>query len=248
MRRPNRLATSSTSTRALRPRSSRKGLSSTRSSEPTRPESCSISMIRCASRKVAPPGTAVPTAGAMPGSRKSMSKLTWRCPEASATRSRLRRSGATTPNSSMWRMSVTSTSRSATSARSPSSIERRPNRCTRVGSRMGRSGSANRPARPGSPQSAASGMPWRLPEGEVSGVLKSACASSQSTKSGRALRAQWRIAPSTVPSDRLWSPPTTRGRSPASSAASTRRARARLQAATAGTPTAPAGPSGARSP
>ncbi len=57
----------STSTRAERPRSSRNGFSSTTSSEPTRPQSCSISMMRCASRKVAPPGTAVPTAGAMEG-------------------------------------------------------------------------------------------------------------------------------------------------------------------------------------
>ncbi len=50
IRRPNRLATRSTSSRALLPRSSRKMLSSTTSSEVTSPESCSISMMRCASR------------------------------------------------------------------------------------------------------------------------------------------------------------------------------------------------------
>ena len=48
--RPNRLSTSSVITKALRPRSSRKGLSSTTSTEPTIPDSASISMTRCASR------------------------------------------------------------------------------------------------------------------------------------------------------------------------------------------------------
>ena len=47
---PNRLPISSTATRAVRPRSSRNGLSSTISTERTRSESCSSSMIRCASR------------------------------------------------------------------------------------------------------------------------------------------------------------------------------------------------------
>ncbi len=67
--RPNRLATSSTSTRAERPRSSWNGFSSPRREERTRAQSWSISMMRCASRKVAPPGTAVPTAGATEGQR-----------------------------------------------------------------------------------------------------------------------------------------------------------------------------------
>ena len=48
--RPKRLATSSVAATAVRPRSSRKGLSSTTSTEPTRPESQSISITRCASR------------------------------------------------------------------------------------------------------------------------------------------------------------------------------------------------------
>ena len=55
----------------MRPRSSRKGLSSTRSRLVTSWLSCSISMTRCASRKVVPPGTVVPTPGAISGSRKS---------------------------------------------------------------------------------------------------------------------------------------------------------------------------------
>ena len=62
--------------RAVRPRSSRKGFSSTRSRLRTRPLSRSISIARCASRKVAPPGTVVPTPGAIVGSRKSTSRLT----------------------------------------------------------------------------------------------------------------------------------------------------------------------------
>jgi hypothetical protein len=47
---PNRLPISSTAVRAVRPRSSRNGLSSTMSTDPTTPESCRSSMIRCASR------------------------------------------------------------------------------------------------------------------------------------------------------------------------------------------------------
>ena len=47
---PNRLPISSTAVRAVRPRSSRNGLSSTMSTERTSPESCSISITRCASR------------------------------------------------------------------------------------------------------------------------------------------------------------------------------------------------------
>ena len=47
---PNRLPISSTAVRAVRPRSSRNGLSSTISTDRTSPESCSISIIRCASR------------------------------------------------------------------------------------------------------------------------------------------------------------------------------------------------------
>ncbi len=43
---PNRLPISSTAVRAVRPRSSRNGLSSTMSTDPTAPESCSSSMMR----------------------------------------------------------------------------------------------------------------------------------------------------------------------------------------------------------
>ncbi len=47
---PNRLPINSTAVRAVRPRTSRNGLSSTMSTDRTSPESCSISMTRCASR------------------------------------------------------------------------------------------------------------------------------------------------------------------------------------------------------
>ena len=114
----------------------------------------------------------------------------------------------------------------------------------------------NTPARPGSPQSAASGMPCRLPDGDVSGVLKSAWASSHSTKSGRPCARQWRATPSTEPIDRLWSPPSTTGSSPAARQLPTRSPMARIQAATSprrrrvGSVPAgsPAGRSGDRSP
>lgn len=46
-----------------------------------------------------------------------------------------------------------------------------------------------------------------FPEGEIAGMLKSAWASSQSTKSFRPCSRQWRATPLTEPIDRLWSPP-----------------------------------------
>ena len=94
----------------MRPRSSRKGLSSTRSRLATRPLSCSISMTRCASRNVAPPGTVVPTAGAIAGSRKSTSRLTCSRPSCRRDAARGRRAaGAAMPCSSIARMSCTGT-------------------------------------------------------------------------------------------------------------------------------------------
>src|SRR6056297_3117830 len=68
--RPKAEAARSTIRWAVFPRSSRKGFSSTRSSELIRPDSWIISITRCASRTVAPPGTVVPTPGAGAGSMK----------------------------------------------------------------------------------------------------------------------------------------------------------------------------------
>src|SRR5260370_13263689 len=98
---PNRLPISSTAVRAGRPRAPRNGLVSTLSAERTSPESCIISMTRCASRYVAPPGTVVPTPGARWGSRKSTSKLTCSTPFRACTLSMPRRISTPTPNSSI---------------------------------------------------------------------------------------------------------------------------------------------------
>ena len=70
------------------------------------------------------------------------------------------------------------------------------------------------PSKPASPQKKATGMPCMLPDGEVAGVLKSECASSHSTNSGRPASAAWRATPETLPIDRLWSPPRNTGKAP----------------------------------
>ena len=69
------------------------------------------------------------------------------------------------------------------------------------------------------PSSAANGMPWTLPLPDVSGVFMSPCASTQMRPSGyaEACRTQAALA-ATDPAARLWSPPSTSGRAPASSA------------------------------
>ena len=57
-------------------------------------------------------------------------------------------------------------------------------------------------------------MPWTLPLGEVSGVLKSAWASTQTTPTRRP-----RAAPATEPMLKEWSPPKTMGKTPSGRAA-----------------------------
>ncbi len=97
-----------------------------------------------------------------------------------------RRSGTATPNSSITRMSTTSMPRARSACRSARSTERIPNRCRSPGAiRHGASSSPNTASSPASPHSSAADMPCMLPDGVVSGVLKSACASSHSTTSGR---------------------------------------------------------------
>ena len=59
-------------------------------------------------------------------------------------------------------------------------------------------------------------MPCRLPLGVVSGVLKSAWASSQSTARRRPAAAQCRAMPLIVPMEIEWSPPRKTGTPPAS--------------------------------
>src|SRR5690606_8300414 len=73
---PNALDTSPTASSAVWLNSSSTGLTSTRSIETILPVSAMVSMARCASRKVAPPRTGVPTPGASRGSTKSRSSDT----------------------------------------------------------------------------------------------------------------------------------------------------------------------------
>ena len=93
-------------------------------------------------------------------------------------------------------------------------------RTTRSGSTAG-SGQASLAKAPGSrPSAAASGMPWTFPVGEVAGVFRSPCASSQRTAPGPRTEA----SPPSVPSAIEWSPPSTIGVRPSSTARATARA------------------------
>ena len=61
------------------------------------------------------------------------------------------------------------------------------------------------------PRHTASGMPWTLPEGLVSGEFMSAWASTQIKPSGTSAARAAAAVPATEPTARLWSPPTTIG-------------------------------------
>jgi hypothetical protein len=78
--------------------------------------------------------------------------------------------------------------------------------------------------------SVASGIPWMFPEGDVSGVLKSAWASSQITP---VLPPPERATPETVPIEMEWSPPRKIGNSPSETTASARPATSSQTARTA---------------
>src|SRR5256885_8676589 len=62
------------------------------------------------------------------------------------------------------------------------------------------------------PHRLATGMPCRLPLGEISGVLQSAWASSQITRIARPRRRQWAATALIEPMARLWSPPSISGK------------------------------------
>ena len=62
---------------------------------------------------------------------------------------------------------------------------------------------AEHPLEPGSPHSMASDMPCMLPDGELSGVLKSEWASSQRTNSSRPASVACRATPPIEPMARL---------------------------------------------
>ena len=70
------------------------------------------------------------------------------------------------------------------------------------------------------PSSAASGMPCTLPLPLEAGVFMSPCASTQMTPIFPPLRRTKSAVAATDPAARLWSPPSTRGTPPLSSAAS----------------------------
>ena len=72
-------------------------------------------------------------------------------------------------------------------------------------------------SRPASPSAAASTIPCTLPLGEVSGVLRSPCASIQTTPPVPCTFA----IPTSEPSATEWSPPSTSGSAPRSAAAAT---------------------------
>ncbi len=61
-------------------------------------------------------------------------------------------------------------------------------------------------------------MPWMLPLGVRSAVLKSAWASSQITRRRRPVSRQRRAAALTEPIERQWSPPSMIGTTPSTSA------------------------------
>ncbi len=112
---------------------------------------------------------------------------------------------------------------------SPSSISRAPIIATLAGSMTG-VGSSQSWTNSGAPRphSAASGIPWILPDGVVSAVLKSAWASTHSTPIFFPL-----AAPRMDPSESEWSPPSTSGRFPlftlVATAPATRRAIGTMQ-------------------
>ena len=82
------------------------------------------------------------------------------------------------------------------------------------------------------PHRQATGMPWMLPVGVIAEVLKSACASSHSTRSLRPVSRQWRATALIEPMPRQWSPPSMIGSRPAVSSACTASCALRFHSAT----------------
>ena len=123
------------------------------------------------------------------------------------------------PFSSMKRMSKTSMPSSWTKRFSPASTLRMPIWRMSCGDRAGLW-----PPMPVSsvgpwPHRQATGMPCRLPEGVSVAVLRSAWASSQSTRRRRPVSRQWRATALMLPMAKLWSPPSISGSRPARSSA-----------------------------
>ena len=83
-----------------------------------------------------------------------------------------------------------------------------------------------------SPHRQATGMPWMLPDGVISRVLKSACASSHSTRSFLPVARQCAATAAIAPIPRQWSPPSMIGIRPACSSRVLASNTARFQATT----------------
>jgi hypothetical protein len=116
----------------------------------------------------------------------------------------------------------TSTPEARTAAFSRSSRLRTPISTVCAASTLGEKPPMPASAAGAAPRSAASGMPWTLPDSVVSGVFMSPCASIQISPSGRPSRRANADEAATEPAPRLWSPPSTTGTPPSISTCSER--------------------------
>mmetsp|Transcript_2650 Transcript_2650/g.3798 ORF Transcript_2650/g.3798 Transcript_2650/m.3798 type:complete len:205 (-) Transcript_2650:862-1476(-) len=179
----------------------RDGFTSTISIEPSWPVSPIASATKWASRNDKPPRTMVPVAFANSGSTASMSND--KCKGLGSPFGKRR---CFTVSSMTFPIPYLSTScmvkvlmpRLRIKCRSPLSMSRRPTKTSCSGFSFGMSAIHSNPGRllvSVSPINKPKGIPCMFPEGEVSGVFKSACASTQiMPTSGRCLR-----IPATVP-------------------------------------------------
>ena len=139
------------------------------------------------------------------------------------------------PSSSMARMSNTWKPAARTRRFSPGSTLRMPI-CRSSGARRAGSCGLKPPSSTSSagpsPNRQATGMPCRLPVGVSAAVLKSACASSHSTRSLRPCARTCRATAEMDPMARQWSPPSSTGSRPAPSCAATASCTTRFQATT----------------
>src|SRR6266478_8195654 len=170
---PNADSASSTAKSAVRLCSSITGFTSTISKLSMRPWSAMISMARCASRYVAPPRTGVPTPGASSGSIQSMSSEMWYPAVPRPARRRASSITVRMPRSSMSRMVKTPMPARRTFSFSMASMSRTPTSTQFSGFTFGEKSRIFASSLGPNPTSAASGMPWTLPLGDVSGVLMS---------------------------------------------------------------------------
>lgn len=198
---------------SLAPCSSRLGFTSTRSSATSEPVSATHSAMKSPSRRVNPPRTGVPVLGAHMGSSASTSNDRWIGVSLPIQPSAM---SMTLPMPCLS-MSCMENALIPCSRRiffSPLSTSRRPMYTIFLG--LSRWCSFNHPnvssrSSFASPVKNATGMPWMFPLSDVSGVLMSACASTQMTAISLSSRSRIALAvPETVPIAMEWSPPSVR--------------------------------------